>query len=136
MLLGFEIGPKIFLSASMSFFPIFINLTNGLKYINPDLLDVLKIYKANKMQILIRARIPNSLPEFFAGLKIALPLSIIGVIVGEFLGSEKGIGYLIVNSQSNLDTPAVFAEILVIIFMSVGLFRLINYIEKRVVYWR
>jgi len=136
MWFGLEMGPKIFLAALLSFFPIFISLVSGLRHVNSSLLDIMKIYKANKRQLLVWARIPNALPELFSGITIALPASIVGAIVGEWLGAEKGIGYLIINSQANLDTPAVFAELLVLGFMGMAFICLARFIERKTVYWR
>ena len=133
---GLAMGPKIFLATLLSFFPVFISLVYGLKYVSPALLDIMKIYGANKRETLIWARVPNSLPTLFYGIKIALLASIVGVIIGEFWGAEAGgMGYLIIYSQAKPDTPAVFAELLFLGFMGRGFICLTRFIEKKVVYW-
>jgi NitT/TauT family transport system permease protein len=133
--LGFGIGPKIVISGLMCFFPIFINLTKGLKSLDPDLGDLLTVYKANTREILFKAKLPNAMPDFFAGLKAAVPLSVIGAIVGEFVGANQGIGYLIMQAQAGLEIAMVFASIAFLSFIGVVLFAIVRFIEKRAIFW-
>jgi len=130
--LGFGIGPKIVISGFMSFFPIIINLTKGLKHIDPDLEDWLRVYKANKAEVLLRVRIPNALPDFFTGLKTAVPLGIIGVIVAEFVGGHRGLGYLIIQAQTSFDIALMFACIIFLSLMSLTLFELVKFGERQI----
>jgi len=134
--LGFGILPKVVISALMCFFPMVINLTKGLKNTDPDLLDVMKVYRISKWEILCRIRVPGAMPDFFAGLKIAVPFSVIGVVVGEFVGAYQGLGYLITQAQAKLDISMVFASIIFLSFIGVFFFTIIELIEKRIVFWR
>lgn len=128
--LGFGIWSKIVISGFMSFFPIIINLTKGLKNIDPDLQDWLGVYRANKREVLWHIRIFNALPDFFSGLKIAVPLGIIGAIVGEFVGAQRGLGYLILQAQASFNIALMFASIIALSLIGIVLFGLVKFAEK------
>ena len=131
IVLGFDIWPKIILSAFMGFFPIVINTTKGLKGVDSDVekKDWLKVYRANRREVFFRVRIPNALPDFFAGLETAVPLSVIGAIVGEFTGSHRGLGYLILQAQASFNIALMFACIITLSLMGITLFGLVKFAE-------
>jgi len=133
--LGFGVSSKIATSALMCFFPIIISFTKGLKSTEPDLLDALRACRASKRETLFFARIPGALPDFFAGLKIAIPFSVIGAIVGEFVGSQRGLGHLIMQAQAVMDISLVFALLLCLGLIGVFAYCLVSAIEKRLISW-
>ncbi len=126
---GYGLLPKIIITALVSFFPIIINSVKGLKSIDPELVDLMYSLSATKREMLTKIRIPFSLPYVFAGLKISITLSVIGAIVGEFVGADRGLGYIIVISNANLDTTLMFACLVILTIIGMGLFLSICLIE-------
>ncbi|MBM3253444.1 MAG: ABC transporter permease [Candidatus Omnitrophica bacterium] len=127
---GYGLLPKIVVTALVAFFPIIINTVKGLKSIDMELADLMYSLSATKRQILNKIRIPSSLPYVFAGLKVSISLSVIGAIVGEFVGADRGLGYIIMISNANLETAQVFACLIILSIMGVGLFLAICLIES------
>jgi len=127
---GYGIFSKILISAIMGFFPVFVNLTVGLNSAKPNLMNLMKILKANKHQILMKVRLPSALPYFFTGLKVAATFSLIGAIVGEFVGGTAGLGYLIVTADADYNTTSVFASLFFLSLMGLFFVWLIETIEK------
>lgn len=124
---GYGLLPKIIITALMCFFPIVINTVKGLKCVHPDLIDLMHSLSATKKQILYTIRLPNSIPFIFSALKLSITLSVIGAVIGEFVGSNKGLGYVIMLANTNLNTELVFASLVIlcvigsILFLSIGL---------------
>jgi NitT/TauT family transport system permease protein len=127
---GYGLLPKILITALISFFPIIVNTVKGLKSIDAELIDLMYSLSATKIQILTKIRIPSSLPYLFAGLKIGITLAVVGAVVGEFVGASKGLGYVIMLSNANLETSLVFASIVILSIIGIVLFLLINLIES------
>jgi NitT/TauT family transport system permease protein len=134
--LGLGIQSKIALSFLIAFFPIVVNTAAGMYEIEPNLINLTRLMKAKKRQQFVKIRIPHSLPGMFDGFKIALPIAIIGAIVGEFVASRDGLGHLIVAAGVQLNTELVFAAILVIAVGSMILYGLLAWVEARVLRWR
>ena len=134
--LGLGIQSKIALSFLIAFFPIVVNTATGMYEIEPNLINLTRLMKAKKRQQFVKIRIPHSLPGMFDGFKIALPIAIIGAIVGEFVASREGLGHLIVAAGVQLNTELVFASILVIALGSVILYALLAWVESKVLRWR
>lgn len=133
--LGFGVLPKIVTSALICFFPIVVSFTKGLESLEPNLVDLLIVYQANKRETFFRVRIPNALPDFFAGLKTAIPFGIIGAIFGEFLGANQGLGHLISQAQASLDIALVLAAAIFLSCIGIVLFTMARFIEKKVIFW-
>lgn len=127
---GYGILPKVVITALVAFFPIIINTINGLKSVDIELADLMYSLSATKRQMLTKIRIPSSLPYVFAGLKISITLSVIGAIVGEFVGADRGLGYIIMISNANLDTALVFACLIILSIIGVGLFLVVCIVES------
>ena len=104
----------------------------GMKAVEPDLLSLLRSLHATKLQILVKIRIPRSLPYIFSGLKIAAPISVVGAVVTEFISGYKGLGYLIRHAQLFLETTTVFAAIVTISIIGLALFFAIRSLERLV----
>jgi NitT/TauT family transport system permease protein len=133
---GLGIESKVLLAFLLAVFPVFVNSLTGLGEIDKDLLDLSRLAGGNEWRIFSRVRLMNALPYITDALKVAFPLALVGAIVGEFIGGNRGIGYLILSAQFNLDTPLVFATLLSITLFTtagVGLVVLFEYLFLK---WR
>ena len=133
--MGYGIKTNILIAFLVSFFPVVINTMAGLDAIEDDLLDLIRYLGASKVQLFLKIRIPNSLSYIFSGLKICSTMSIVGAIVGEFIASDRGLGYIIINSQYSMDTPPIFSALIVISLAGVGLYWIITLVERLVMPW-
>ena len=133
--LGFGILPKVAITFLIAFFPIVISTAVGLKSVETDMLDLVRSMGAGRLKLLLRVRMPTALPHMFAGLKIAICLAVVGAIVGEFVGSDNGLGYLILTAAGSLDGPMTWAALVVLVAMGVGLFALVSWVEAMVIPW-
>ena len=133
--LGFGILPKIAIVFLISFFPIVVSTVVGLKSVETDMVDLVRSMGARTFKIMLRVRAPSALPQMFAGFKIAVCLAVVGAIVGEFVGSDRGLGYLLLTSTGTLDGPLVWAALLVLIAMGMVLFAIVSRIERLAIPW-
>ncbi|MDP2925461.1 MAG: ABC transporter permease [Nanoarchaeota archaeon] len=133
---GSGLASKIAVTAIICFFPILVNTIKGLKFVDENTIDLFKSYSANKWQIFVKLRLPNSMPYIFSALKISTSLALVGAIVGEFVGASKGIGYLILTSSYHLETAIMFAAIIISAIAGVLFFKVISFIEKKVIFWQ
>lgn len=118
---GLGSEPKLLLAFLMGLFPIFVNAVSGLSEIEPDVVDLARLAGGTELRIFTKVRLMNALPHLADALKVAFPLALVGSIVGEFIGGNRGIGFLILSGQSNLDTPLVFASLVTItLFTTLG----------------
>jgi len=133
---GFGALPKIIISAVIVFFPVLINAINGLKLIDQDTKDFFDSISASKFEMLLKLRIPNSLPYIFSAFRITLPMAIVGATIGEyFSGGDKGLGSAIVIAHYGLDIVTLFSCALILAVISIILILCLNYIEKKIVRW-
>lgn len=135
LMLGNDMTPKVVIAALICFFPTLVNMVKGLSLVNPQALELMKVLSASKTEIFFKLRLYNSLPYLFAALKIAASASVIGAIVGEWIGSTEGIGALIIQATYNFDTGLLYAAITAAAMFSVLFTALISFIERRVVKW-
>jgi len=133
--LGFGILPKIAIVFLISFFPIVVSTVVGLKSVETDMIDLVRSMGARTAKIMLRVRGPSALPQMFAGFKIAVCLSVVGAIVGEFVGSDRGLGFLLLTSTGTLDGPLVWSALIVLIAIGVALFAIVSKIERVVIPW-
>ena len=126
---GYAMSPKLVLIVVMAFFPITINMVLGLKRTEDDLILLMRSVGSSKNQIMARIQIPNSLPYLFAGMRIGVTLAVIGAVVAEFAGSQNGLGYLIQFASTQLDTPLMFAALVVVSVLGLIFYYLIGLIE-------
>jgi NitT/TauT family transport system permease protein len=136
LLLGNGMEPKIAIAALVCFFPTLVNMVRGLESINPQSLELMKVLSASKTEIFFKLRLLNSVPYLFSALKIAASTAVIGAIVGEWIGSNTGIGALIIQSTFNFDSAMLYATVFVGSVFSVSFFLLITLIERLVVRWQ
>jgi NitT/TauT family transport system permease protein len=133
---GIGIKSKIATVVLVCFFPILVNAIKGLKAVDDDDFDLFKSLSATKWQIFTKLRLPNSLPFIFPALKTSTVLAVIGALVGEFIGANKGIGYLIVVTTQTFKTAETFAAIIMVALGGILFFSLISLIEKKVLFFQ
>lgn len=130
---SYGIFPNTIIAFSISFFPITLNTTRGLKEIEPDLLDLVRSLRASKWQTFTKIQLPGALPYIFSGMKVGAILAVAGAVVGEFLGSSRGLGYLMLQVQVTLDTAAMFMAVILITLIGVVLYGLVIGLERLVI---
>lgn len=135
LLMGNGLEPKIAIAALICFFPTLVNMTRGLRDVSEQHLELMEILNASPRQTFIMLRIRNALPYLFSAFKITSSTAVIGAIVGEWIGSEKGIGALIVQATFNFDSPLLYATIVVGSLLSVSLFGLVTAMERYFLSW-
>lgn len=133
--LGLGLGPKIAMAALFSFFPVLVNTYAGLTKIEPALVELVRVMKASEWQGFVKIRLPHALPSLFDGMKIAMPLAVVGAIVGEFTSAEKGLGNLILLTSTQLNIPLMFGAIFAVTVVAVGLFGALRLLEYLAVPW-
>jgi NitT/TauT family transport system permease protein len=133
--LGFGLTPKIVVAVLMAFFPVVISMVTGLKSIDPEMLQLSSTMGAAAGQTFWKIRLPASLPYLFSGLKVAATMAVTGAVVGEFVGANAGLGYVILQANGNLDTPVLFAGLLIMSLLGVLLFAVVELVEHLVLPW-
>jgi ABC-type nitrate/sulfonate/bicarbonate transport system permease component len=133
--LGYGLGSKVLMVFLIAFFPIAVNLTTGLLLVDADLLRLMRSYRATGWQIFRTVRVPNAVPFLLAGLRIAVALAVVGAVVAEFVGADRGLGYLILLANAELRTPLLFACLVWLGAIGVGLFALVHWLERRLSPW-
>jgi ABC-type nitrate/sulfonate/bicarbonate transport system permease component len=132
---GYGIGPKLAIVALICFFPITVNLLDGLRSAPPELLKLMRSMGASRLRTLRSVELPSALPSLFSGLKIAATVSVIGAVFGEWAGADEGLGRLVLLGNNQLQTPRVYAGIVILTAMAVGLFALVALAERLAVPW-
>jgi len=127
---GFGLMPKVIIAGLISFFPVVVNTMRGLLSVDPLTLDLMRSLSANQRQIFLKVRLPNAIPYLFAALKMCITLSVIGAVVGEFVGASAGLGHLIRLANSELATDLMFAALISLGAMGTILFLLVDGLEK------
>jgi len=133
---GFGIGPKVAIVALICFFPITVNMLDGLGSVDPKQHKLLRSMGAGRAQILTRLEIPASMPYLVSGAKIAIAVAVIGAVFGEWAGSDEGLGHLMLIDNAQLEVPRLFAAIFVLSLMATALFGLIAVLERSFGWWR
>ncbi len=132
---GYDLAPKIGLIVVIAFFPVTLSMLAGMESVDASLVALMRSVGAGRADILFKIRVPHSLPNLMAGLKIAATFSVIGAIVGEFAGASAGLGYMIQFASTQLDTALVFAALLAVSVLGVGFYYSIELLERIVVPW-
>jgi NitT/TauT family transport system permease protein len=127
--------PKILIAALISFFPTLVNMVKGLESVDNQSIELLRVLSASRNEVFWKVRVYASLPYLFASLKIAAGNSVIGAIVAEWIGSQEGLGYLIIQATYNFNTPLLYATMTVASVMAVLFFGLIGLLERLIVTW-
>jgi NitT/TauT family transport system permease protein len=132
---GFGLTSKIALATSITFFPVLVNVAQGVSSSDPDQIQLLRAFCASRWQVLVRVKLPAALPYLFAALEIAIVLSVIAAIIAEFVGSTEGMGYLILLYNNNLNVAAEFAAIGVLAAVTYALHIVVRVAGRRAVFW-
>jgi ABC-type nitrate/sulfonate/bicarbonate transport system permease component len=132
---GFTIIPKVLVVALVCFFPVVVNTADGLRAVGPETVDLRRTLGASKARILRTVRLPFALPYVFSGLKVAMALSVVGAVFGEWVGSSEGLGYLMLALNNQLATIDLFAAVLVLSLLGITLFFLVGVIERVALPW-
>ena len=133
---GFGITSKVIMAALIVFFAIVLNTLDGLKSTDPDTVNLLRILRATRWQILWKVRIPSALPFIFSGAKIGISISTIGAVIGEWVGAKAGLGYLMLYANGQLHISLVFAAIFCLTILGLSLFGLMTLLERYAMPWR
>jgi NitT/TauT family transport system permease protein len=136
LLLGNGFAPKIAIAAVISFFPTLVNMVRGLEAVNPQAMELMRVLSASKREIFLKLRLYNSLPYLFSALRISASSSVVGAIVGEWIGSNYGIGALIIQATYAFDSALLYATVLVGSAFSVAFFMAISLAERLIVRWQ
>lgn len=133
---GYGIWSKVLVTVLITFFPIAITVYDGFRSANTGMSELLKTYGAGKMDIFLKIKIPCALPYFFSAIKMAIPMSVIGAAIGEWLGAKSGLGYFSRRMMTQLDGAGVFAPIVILSAMAMIMAGIAALIEKKAVRWR
>jgi len=128
--LGANEIPRVIVTFLVAFFPLVVSIASGLLAVPQDLIELGRSYRASKLQQLYRIRLPYAVPFIFAGLKVAITLSVVGAVVGEFVAADQGLGYLITSSTAFFRTPVAFGAMILLSIMGIVLFQLVAIIER------
>ncbi|UYV36821.1 ABC transporter permease [Rhodobacteraceae bacterium D3-12] len=130
---GYGIATNIFFAFVIAFFPILITTARGLREVEPELLDLVRALKGTRWQIFRKIQLPGALPYVFSSMKVGAILAVAGAIVGEFVASSEGLGYLMIQVQATLDTAAMFMAVLLLSLLGVVLFAIVVGLERLLV---
>ena len=122
----YGMGPKLAIVALICFFPITVNVLDGLRSAPADLLKLMRSLGASRLQTLRKVELPSALPSFFTGLRVAATVSVIGAVFGEWAGADEGLGRLVLLANNQLQTPRAYAGIVLLTLMAVALFALVD----------
>ena len=128
--LGYGIVPNILIAALIGFFPVVINTAVGLTQVDEELLDLGRVFGAPTWKVFLKIRLPNALPYVLTALKITATAAVVGAVVGEFVASQAGLGMVIVNAQTNLNTPVAFAALMWISIVGLVLYGLVGLVAR------
>lgn len=132
---GFGIVPKIIAAFLLGFFPVVVSAVQGFKSVDPDMVDLARAMKGSRMRVFCAVNLPHALPAIFSGLKVSVTLAVVGAVVGEFVGSNSGIGYVLQRSIGTFDLPTMFAALVILALLGVILFWLVDRIERIAIPW-
>jgi len=133
--LGYGIWPNIVIGTTIGFFPMVVNTAVGLATAEPEMLDLVRTLRASRWQVFMKIRFPNAVPYIFTGLKLNATMAVTGAIVGEFVASERGLGSLIITGGVTLETPSIFASLILISVLGLLLYGLVVAVEQLVAPW-
>jgi NitT/TauT family transport system permease protein len=133
---GIGIETKIILTATIVFFLVFFNTYAGVRDVNRELVDIVRLMGAGTLQVLWRVVLPSAMTVIFVGLRVSVPYALIGAVVGEMMASNRGIGFLLTNSTGQFDTAGAFAALVLLVIISTFLNGMIVALEKYLLRWK
>lgn len=132
---GYGVMPKVSIAMLIAFFPVVVTTVQGLGSVEPELMDLVRSYGSGGLRTFLKVRLPKTLPHIFAGFKISITLALVGAIVGEFMAAKDGLGFLILQSSYDLDTPLMLVSIVISAFLGLAYFGLVSLIERLLLPW-
>ena len=132
---GFGIIPKVIAAFLLGFFPVVVSAVQGFKSVDPDMVDLARAMQGSRFQVFCAVNLPHAMPAIFSGLKVSVTLAVVGAVVGEFVGSNSGIGYVLQRSIGTFDLPTMFAALVILALLGVVLFWIVDRIERLVIPW-
>jgi NitT/TauT family transport system permease protein len=133
--MGFTVYPKILVAILIVFFPVMVNVLTAIRTVDPDLINLARSFKASRAQIFWKIEFPTSMPPLFAGLRIGSTLAVVGVVVGELVGGNLGLGYLLTFGEGQANTPMVFVSILMLTLIGGVVYLAVILLEQRVLHY-
>ena len=135
MWLGFTIYPKILVAVLIVFFPVLVNILGAMRTVDPLEINLVRSLCATPLQLFWKVQFPSSLPAFFSGLRISSTLAVIGVLVGELVGGNQGLGYLLTYGQGQANTKMVFVTIIMLTLIGILLYGAVVLVERRLLHY-
>jgi len=135
MWFGYTVYPKILVTVLIVFFPIMVNVLTAIRQVDRDLINLARAFTANRLQVFWKIEYRAAMPALFAGLRIGSTLAVIGVVVGELVGGNTGLGYLLSYGEGAADTPMVFVSIILLTLIGIVAYLAVTFLEKRVLHY-
>ncbi|MCC7047467.1 MAG: ABC transporter permease [Alphaproteobacteria bacterium] len=132
---GFGIQTKILVSFLIAFFPVVVATVAGMRAVEPEMVELVRSMRASPLQVFFRLRMPAALPSIFAGMRVAIAFAVVGAVVGEWVGADRGLGYLLLRANANLDTRLLFSILVMLTFVGVFLYYLVVWCERLAIPW-
>ncbi len=132
---GLGLFPKILIAFSVAFFPIVVSTVAGMRSVDADLNDLARSMRAGALRTFLRIRLPYALPQIFSGLKVAIAFATVGAVVGEWVGAESGLGYVLLSANANLDTTLLFAVLVALMLIGLVFYYLVEFSERFLSPW-
>jgi NitT/TauT family transport system permease protein len=133
--MGYSVYPKILVAVLIVFFPVMVNVLTAIRTVDPDLINLARSFKATRAQIFWKIEFPASIPALFAGLRIGATLAVVGVVVGEFVGGNLGLGFLLTFGEGQANTPMVFVSIVLLTVIGGLAYLAVVVTEQRVLHY-
>ncbi|NOZ27553.1 MAG: ABC transporter permease [Chloroflexi bacterium] len=133
---GFGALSKVLICALTVFFPMLVNTIIGIRSVDPDLVALMRSLRATRWQTFVLLEVPAALPVLFGGLKVSVTLAVIGAVVGEFVGADRGLGFLLNLARGILDTPLLFVALFTLVLIALALYLAVSLLEARLLRWR
>jgi NitT/TauT family transport system permease protein len=133
--MGFTIYPKILIAVLIVFFPVMVNVLTAVQAVDPDLINLARSFKATRSQVFWKIEFPSSLPPMFAGLRVGATLAVVGVVVGELVGGNRGLGYLLTFGEGQGNTPMVFVAIVMLTVVGAAVYFTVILFERRTLHY-
>lgn len=134
--LGTGSEPKIAIAFLIAVFAVIVDSVHGLRSVPQDVLDLGRVLKGSALDFFLKVRLPCALPSILTGMKVAISLALVGAIVGEFVASQRGLGYVILSAQGTFDTTRVFAAVVMLALLGIALYGSLAWAERRATPWR
>lgn len=132
---GFGMTPKVLITFLIAFFPIIVDTAGGLASVDGDLVRLARVMRGTAWRVFWKVRLPSALPQMFAGFKVAATLAVVGAVVGEFVGADSGLGWLLIQANGQADTSLAFAAVLMMAAIGILLFQVVAVIERLAIPW-